>query len=646
MKIRIKQVPQALSGLSVEDGQSTPISDNMEMLGGKSHAEGGTMIQYAGKQVEAERGEPVSIGENGEAVIWGNMNVPGSKKKFKSVAKELGEEENRYSNLYNKGAKLTADNSLENKYQRLAFNSGKIMMMGAAQGNKEVTGKKDSLAKLQKEMLQHAEQHNLDPQAMSQGKFKKAKKGAFIAAAGDNEDPSNPPISGTVSDRHNNPGNIKWGEWARKHGATKGEYSNVDKDYFARFPTIEAGQKAMRNLILSKNYKDLTPDEAINRWTNKKPYHYRLSPDIAGKKISQLSKDQLNSLLSTMTQGEGTKYGGPSESRANTPVTSKKDIVPPDVPNTYNYTAKNLPDIPIHQPIGDYTPLGPGLPSMNVFNSIKNHAEPPQVSDFQPVGPRNLPTNAQNLKLTQILPEIAAFAQNKQEPVALQKYTPQLYVPYQMSFQDRLNDNQRTFNQLERQGRNHGAAAASALGMSKYNADNSVRAEEFRTNQGIQADTINKNVAINNDAQLKNLQLADTQYTRQAEAKARTQEITHMILNSIAGKYQQNDLQNQKLKTFENLYDYRFTPNKQGGLNATYEGGPAYINPSGNPQARQQGDGASTVVRNPDGTVRYTRETYPNPADEQGRNLTNQQKERDLSMLSGYYDWWSQQPGK
>ena len=49
-----------------------------------------------------------------------------------------------------------------------------------------------------------------------------------------------------------------------------------------------------------------------------------------------------------------------------------------------------------------------------------------------------------------------------------------------------------------------------------------------------------------------------------------------MILNSIAGKYEQNDLQNQKLKTFENLYDYRFTPNKQGGLNATYEGGCLY----------------------------------------------------------------------
>jgi hypothetical protein len=609
MRIKITKVPKALNGLSVEDGKATPISKNMVMLGGDYHEDGGTMINYKGKQVEAEKGEPVSIGNSGEAVVWGNMNVPGTKKKFKTVAKELGEKENLYDIMNKKAENLLANNDYDDKYQRLSFNSGRLMQLGAAYGQKDVNMKKEQLADLQKALLQHADEHNLDPQALSQGKFKKAKNGIRIADDGDE-------IGGTRSDGNNNPGNIKYGKFAKSQGAT-----GKDKDGFAIFPDRNKGTAAMKSLLTSKGYKDMDAHDAIYKWTGGNPYNYKLPQELQGKKISEMSDSQVGSLMNMMSQGEGTKYGGKSNPVSN--PTSSPDISKnaPYIP--YNYTEKNLPNIPLTPEDNTQTPVG---------------ATPPDVNEFSPVNKRPMPTNAQALNLGQIFPELATWATNHVEPVALQKYTPQLYVPYQMSFQDRLNQNQRTFNQQSRQLIADPSDVA-GIGMNKYAADNQVRAEEFRTNQGIQADTINKNVQVNNDAQLKNLQLADQQYVRQAEAKARTEEINHMVLNSISGKYAQNNLNNQRLKAYENLYNYRFTPNDMGGMDATYFGPDAQFNYGGNKGAGQgQGQGNMVTVRDANGNVKYTRETDPSQLQQTGQSLLNQQRARQLSYMRSFYD--------
>jgi hypothetical protein len=614
MKVRIVSIPQANNGLQVENNQFTPISDNMVMLNGNTHEDGGTDISYNGQQVEAEKGEPVSIGNNGEAIVWGNMNIPGTSKKFKGVAKRLGEQEERYSKIGDKASFLLSNSSPDEKFSRLTFNSGKIMQLGSVYGQKDIDQKREQLAGLQKALLQVAGENNLDPQALSKGKIKRAKKGAYIPYAADGDTLG--PGDGTRADRNNNPGNIKYVKGAKWMGPGV----TSDPDGFAIFPTKEQGLAAMKQQLKRPLYNNLTPEAAINKWTAGKPYNYTLPDDIKGKKISELSDDQLSILTGIMSQGEGTKYG---VTPVNTSTPAKNISIPGNInpykPVPYTFTPTELPNIgPLTPESAPNTPQG---------------VNPPPLQGINPSTRPNIPSNAQALDLKQILPEIYGFATNRVEPVPLQKYTPQLYTPYQVSFQDQLNDNQSTFNALSRR-LDSNPSAISSIAAQKYSADNAVRANEFRTNQGIQADVINKNIGINNQAQLQNLQLADTQTVRQSQARSRTKEINQAIMNSISNKYLQNNLQNRQLQAYENLYDYRFTPNGQ----AEYMGPDAQFNYNGTPTGGASSAARQVVERNPSGDVIKTREVTPSMQDQQSKDLLNQQRKRKLSLLSNFYN--------
>jgi hypothetical protein len=61
-----------------------------------------------------------------------------------------------------------------------------------------------------------------------------------------------------------------YGTIAKKYGATQdttGRGVGTVKGKFASFPTLAAGTEAHRELLLSKNYRNLTLDQALNRWT-------------------------------------------------------------------------------------------------------------------------------------------------------------------------------------------------------------------------------------------------------------------------------------------------------------------------------------------------------------------------------------------
>ncbi len=66
---------------------------------------------------------------------------------------------------------------------------------------------------------------------------------------------------------HNNPGNIHIeGDFAKGYGAVQGRKDG--KGHVAIFPTMQSGMTAMRNLIFSSNYMNLTVSQARNRWVN------------------------------------------------------------------------------------------------------------------------------------------------------------------------------------------------------------------------------------------------------------------------------------------------------------------------------------------------------------------------------------------
>jgi hypothetical protein len=572
---------------------------------GASHDNGGIGMQYNGNPIEVEGGEFASRDNTGNLHIYGNMNIPGTKTKFKSAAKALADKEKRYDYLKARGSELVNNANPADKFEQLTFNSGRAMMEGGNLGQADIAAKKEKLSALQRAMLDTAREFGMDPQAMSKGKVKKARGGASLPFYQDGGDPGgNDP---TRADRNNNPGNIKYGKFAKKYGA------KADKDGFAIFPDRQVGLKAMKDLLKSDSYKNLSVKDAIHKWTDKQPYRYNLGY-ISDKKVSELDPEELEQTMSTMQRGEGTRYGvAPRPTPKPTPNTPV-----PNVPVPRTFTPYDIPEMTLTP---EPEPRTPGVVDVPPIDELK---VPPDV---------NRPSNVEPLHINQLLGEIYATATNKVEPVPAQRYEPQLYQPYQMSMQDQLNRNEQSFNAAVRGIGPGNPSALGALAAQKYAADSQVKAEEFRTNQAIANDITNKNIALVNDAQMKNLALADTQMVRQSEARSKTRQLNQMTVNSLSSKYAQNEFENKRLAAYENLYDYRFVPTEDGGLKATYFGPNAMFN--FDPKAATQRAGDTRTVSRYDkfGNLKGYTQYDDYDLREQQRAIDLEMKRRKLPLM-------------
>lgn len=594
-------------------GAMSKVSDNPHdggtiQFNGPSHDNGGIGMHYNGNPVEVEGGETAAKDSQGNLNIFGNMYLPGTRTKFKAVSKEIADKERSYDRIKTKGASLVNSSNPANKYEQLTFNAGRVMMEGGDLGHQDLAMKKEKLSSLQKAMLDTADEFGIDAHHMSQGRVKKAKYGASVkkkvAAEGDvvapdQQDPNDP----KRADRNKNPGNIKYGKWAKEHGAT-----GQDKDGFAIFPDVNTGLSAMKGLLKSPEYRNLNVRDAIDKWTGRAPYRHDLG-DIEKKAVKDLTPEEFEKTITTMRTGEGTRYGlVPAKVTPPAPPQVKPpDFNPYGLPPVQPFTPEKVP-----------TPVGATPPEDNLQ----------YVPDREP-----LPTNAESLHMNEVLGEIYAAATNRQVPVVAQKYVPEQFVPYQMSFQDRLNLNQNSFAAAARQVTNNPTALAT-LAAQKYAADSAVKADEFRTNQAISQDVTNKNIALENDAQLKNLGIVDQQYVRQSTAASKTREMNQMILNSLSSKFAQNEYENKRLKAYENLYDYRFVPNKQGGETATYFGPNAMFN--FNPaQAAQRQASDPRVVKSYDqyGNLKGYREEDDSSINERYKAIRMEMERRKLPLM-------------
>lgn len=582
-----------------------PYDGGMVEFSGNSHDQGGIGMQYNGNSVEVEGGEYASRDPQGNLNIYGNMYIPGSKTKFKKAAKAIADKEKKYDKLTTIGSALVNNTNPANKWEQLKFNAGKVMMQGGSMGMADLSGKKEQLSSIQRAMLDMAEYNGLDPFEMSKGKLKKAKKGATISQEeefftdGDGNDP-------TRADRNRNPGNIKYGKFAQKYGARK------DKDGFAIFPSLNSGLQAMKDLLGSKSYKDLSVKDAIHKWTAGQPYRYDLG-NISNKRVADLSPQEFETVIGTMRKGEGTIYGvTPRKAPPKAPVAA------PRIPDPGPFTPYDLPNITARNPPVDNTPPGTVTPPYDTLTIPRRDP---------------IPSNVEPLHLNQVLPEIFAAATNKVEPVPAQRYEPQLYVPYQVSFQDRINANQSAFNAQMRAVGAGNPSAMGTLAAQKYAADQNVYGDEFRTNQAIASDITNKNIALVNDANLKNLGLADTQMIRQSQARSNTRAQNQLILNSLSSKYANNELENKKLAAYENLYDYRFVPQEDGGLSATYFGPSAMFNYEG-PNSNNRSNVSRTISRyDAQGNLKGYAEYEDSDLREMQRMLDVEMKKRKLPLM-------------
>lgn len=428
---------------------------------------------------------------------------------------------------------------------------------------------------------------------------------------GSNTGPS--PKRPGVAERHNNPGNIKYNpnlQWMKDLGAVQGDKS-PEGGYFAKFPTPEAGASAIPKLLSSPSYRNLTVDDALKRWTGGHTYSIPLG-ELRGKTVSDVLADPALSkqLTDLIPQGEDDHYA------KKIGITSQGTTPNINVPDL----AANATGIKLNDSIPQ--PVGPE------FDQVQGNDLQDTTSNEKDL---ESSTKYNKLDANQLMGEMYGIATNHVVPVPMQKYQPLLESAYQVSFQDRLNENNRTFSALSHE-LNYNPNALSILGAQKYNADNAVKSEEFRTNQSINSDINNRNIGRINDANQENLKLADQQMVRQATAVSKTKSQNQEILNSISSKILQNKLENLRARTYEPLFDYRYGHDQNNNLTSLgYQGPDAQFNMGDLPGYTPGGAGQrQSVLTDKDGNIKSVRTSTRPYTDQELKQMELIQKQRKV----------------
>jgi hypothetical protein len=196
----------------------------------------------------------------------------------------------------------------------------------------------------------------------------------------------------------------------------------------------------------------------------------------------------------------------------------------------------------------------------NILNTLGKGLEKYGPTILSNIAPFLRPSNArEDLPPDQLYPEYFALATNQLEPVQAQTFQPMLDTPMDISLNDQLNAIDSQSRAAIRAAGQNPAAQAMIMAQS-LEAKNKVLGEQTRINAANKMQTYDKNRALLNDAQLKNLQILDNQYVRQAQARSNTKEQTLSALSSIAAKTAQQRAANRQLAVMENMYNFRFTP--------------------------------------------------------------------------------------
>jgi hypothetical protein len=116
--------------------------------------------------------------------------------------------------------------------------------------------------------------------------------------------------------RNNNPGNIRYGEFAKRLGAT-----GKDDKGFAIFPDYKSGEQAIAKLLDTRSYKNLTGKQAMMRYAP--PSENNTSKYIAfmekkgvpmNKKVSEMTPDEKQAMVDAIVHYEN---GMPTEKIAS-----------------------------------------------------------------------------------------------------------------------------------------------------------------------------------------------------------------------------------------------------------------------------------------------------------------------------------------
>jgi hypothetical protein len=203
--------------------------------------------------------------------------------------------------LHNKLKSITAkyseiDEDLKNLNSKVKENAQSVKSEGAAPAEQAAEEKK-----LQGEVAKTKEQMSTQGSAEGRKRLYKTDTGGTEIREG-----------GTRAWRNKNPGNVRYGDYAKRHGAI-----GKDAEGFAMFASTESGEAARKNLIFNtSDYKDKTLTSAIAKYAppsenDTAAYQAAVLKAVGGanKKMSDYSPAEQDMILAAMEKKEGYKTG-------------------------------------------------------------------------------------------------------------------------------------------------------------------------------------------------------------------------------------------------------------------------------------------------------------------------------------------------
>ena len=473
------------------------------------HAQDGATMQ--GANVEVEGGEPAVKLPNEEGdtdlTVFGDLKIPkfastilgkdASGKRFKNYIAELSKEENKYNKIADKSAESINDLKLINSFDKVEGASHHANIVGANMRLKEIADKKQKAAALQDSINQQAEELGIDPGKMLKGKLERVEEPDMIAAK-----------KGATVAKANPPKGKKM---------TKAR-ARADVPLQHRDPTGTYGGVSHRQLIQMQKNNPWYDWDNFDPSSEADVLDFQQQFNKTAEAVGSPARLKEDKRLGQQTASAAVDYEGGEETPTPTPAA----------------TADKAP----------------------VFD-VKPNKRSKLIDIANMAIPLLRKSDAEDYDVRNSMAELYTLATEKADPVQMQLYHPELDIPYDISLQDQLNENEATYRAGLRVAANNPAAIAQ-LNAQKYDANSKVLGEQFRMNQALKDKVYSGNRATLNQAQQVNLGIMDQQYVRQQQAIANTRRNIFDALSSMNTKELQHNLENKTLKIYENMYNYRY----------------------------------------------------------------------------------------
>jgi hypothetical protein len=571
-----------------------PGSGETVMFRGKSHeerspnGETGIGVTYGGNPVEVERGEPmVELEEGGQldpqtgeaqksGVVFGNLQIPdqyidllGDKnakgKKFKNYVNDLSKSEAKYNKSIEKSTNELNALDVSSSFDRLKLSSLQANINGSNMKLKDIADKKIKAADLQNAINDTAEENGLVADDLARGKIKidekametrEARWGDAIRKAADG-------ATTTTEKTTAKPTEFTSTKAAKAAGFVQDANGNWYKPKEGKKKTVTEKKSASAMDYIPKQsadketglYGGVTPEQfkaykEKNKWYDWTGFDPKKQEDV----------DKYRQAFNIESEKRGSK------ARMLSDEIDPKTKLPKENGKTKwvgkQFVSANIEDVKEEEP-------GYDAQEVATVNEVPTTPVPYKRNKWIDYGNQALeylrPSDQEPFDYNQLMGEMYAMSSNQLDPVQAQLYKPEIGVPYDISYQDQLNENQADYNAAQRM-MGYNPAALANLNAQKYQANSKVLAEQFRANQAMKDQVYTGNRNTLNQAKLANLGILDKQYERQAEALSNTKATAQAAINSISDKMAKNKLENRTLGIYENLYKYRYD-NKGRAIN-------------------------------------------------------------------------------